>query len=124
MLKLKTRFSRFTRKATLFLGSPFALIANVLIVVVWAITGYINGFSDSHQLFINTFTTIYTYLMVTILQNSQNRDSRAIQLKLDELIAKQEKARNELIALEKAEDSQLDAIEQSLKDVKRCSEPN
>jgi low affinity Fe/Cu permease len=122
MSKLKSHFSKFTRKTTVFLGSPLALVANFAIVIVWAITGFINGFNDSHQLFINTFTTIYTYLMVTILQNSQNRDSRAIQLKLDELLATQNEARNELIALEKAEDSQLNKIERSLEEVKKNSD--
>lgn len=85
----------------------------------------IKGFDDTHQLLINTGTTIYTFytfLMVTVIQNSQNRDSRAIQLKLDELLATQAEARNELIALEKDEESKVNEIERSLDDVRKISD--
>lgn len=116
------KFSRITRRITLWLGSPTALILNVSIVVVWAVVGLIKGFSDTHQLFINTFTTIWTYMMVTVLQNTQNRDSKAIHMKLNELLSVKAEARNELIALEEAEDEKLDAIAQGFEELKRDCE--
>jgi low affinity Fe/Cu permease len=78
-----TRFARWASRAT---GHPATFVTAVLIIVVWALTGPIFGFSDTWQLVINTGTTIVTFLMVFLIQNTQNRDSEALQLKLDELI--------------------------------------
>jgi low affinity Fe/Cu permease len=85
-------------------GSAYAFSLAVLVVAVWAVTGPLFGFSDTWQLVINTGTTIVTFLMVFLIQNTQNRDTTAIQLKLDELIRVNERARNSLIGAEQRED--------------------
>jgi low affinity Fe/Cu permease len=97
---------------TAALGSLTALAASVLLVVVWALTGPIFNFSDTWQLFINTTTTVVTFWMVFVIQNSANRSAKATQLKLDEIIRALETARNDFIALDKATESVLDKHEQ------------
>jgi len=99
---LKDRFNRISSRLTDALGSFQALVASVLLVVVWALTGPVFNFSDTWQLFINTTTTVVTFWMVFVIQNSANRDAKAIHLKLDELLRVHEAARNELITLEQA----------------------
>ena len=99
---LKDRFNRLSARLTDALGSFQALVASVLLVVVWALTGPIFNFSDTWQLFINTTTTVVTFWMVFVIQNSANRDAKAIHLKLDELLRVHNAARNELITLEQA----------------------
>jgi low affinity Fe/Cu permease len=99
---LKDRFNRISARLTDALGSFQALVASVLLVVVWALTGPVFNFSDTWQLFINTTTTVVTFWMVFVIQNSANRDAKAIHLKLDELLRVHEAARNELITLEQA----------------------
>ena len=88
-------------------GSPFTLMAAFGLIVVWALTGPIFGFSDTWQLFINTTTTIITFLMVFVIQASQNRDSKAIHLKLDEVIRAKHGARNDLIGAEQSTEDEL-----------------
>jgi len=97
---LRDRFNRASAWLTDILGSFQALIASILLVVVWAATGPIFNFSDTWQLFINTSTTVITFWMVFVIQNSANRDAKAIHLKLDELLRVHNEARNELITLE------------------------
>jgi low affinity Fe/Cu permease len=100
--KLNDRFNRIADGLTRALGSFWALLGSVLVVVVWALTGPIFNFSDTWQLFINTSTTVITFWMVFVIQNSANRDAKAVHLKLDELIRSVESARNSFITLERA----------------------
>ena len=99
---IRDRFNQVSARLTDVLGSFQALIGSVLLVVVWALTGPLFRFSDTWQLFINTTTTVVTFWMVFVIQNSSNRDAKAIHLKLDELLRVHNAARNELITLEEA----------------------
>ncbi len=90
-------FERFSTKVVSMTGSPWAFIVAFAVIIVWAVTGPLFGFSDTWQLVINTGTTIVTFLMVFIIQKSQNKDSKSIQLKLNELIAATRTASNRLI---------------------------
>ena len=101
------RFAKWTSRAT---GHPVAFVAAMLIIVVWAVTGPMFGFSDTWQLVINTGTTIVTFLMVFLIQNTQNRDSEAMQHKLDELIRAINGAHNGLLDLEELTEKDLERI--------------
>ena len=105
-------FTRFARKASNVTGRPVTFITAVIIVLVWALTGPLFDFSDTWQLVINTGTTIITFLMVFLIQNTQNRDTEALQIKLDEIIRANHQARNELLNLEELDDKDLNAIHQ------------
>jgi len=99
---LSDRFNRMAARLTEALGSITALVLSVVVVLVWAVTGPIFNFSDTWQLVINTATTVVTFWMVFVIQNSANRDAKAVQLKLDEIIRATQGARNEMITLERA----------------------
>jgi len=103
-------FTRFAKRTSCQAGKPATFAAAVIIIVLWAISGPIFGFSDTWQLVINTGTTIITFLMVFLIQNSQNRDSEALQIKLDELIRVQKEANNALMNLEDLPEEDLDGI--------------
>src|SRR5436190_22649499 len=113
--KARESFRRFAGCVAGAVGSPFAFILATLTVIVWAALGHHYQYSDTWQLVINTGTTIVTFLMVFLIQNTQNRDARAIHLKLDELIRGLRGARNTMVDLESASDEELDKLEQEFK---------
>ena len=106
----KSFFDAFANWASNFTGSSWAFIGAALIVVIWAATGPIFDFSETWQLVINTGTTIITFLMVFLIQKAQNKDSKAIQIKLNELIAANEKASNRIVDIEDLTEKELDKL--------------
>jgi low affinity Fe/Cu permease len=104
-------FGRFAAAASAWLGSKWAFSWAVLVIVVWGASGFIFHYSDTWQLVINTGTTIVTFLMVFLIQNTQNRDARAINLKLNELIHALDKARDQMIDIENLSDLELDELQ-------------
>jgi low affinity Fe/Cu permease len=106
----KDHFGQFANSCSLYLGSRWAFAAAVAIIIVWGLTGPLYHYSDTWQLVINTGTTIVTFLMVFLIQNTQNRDARAINLKLNELIESIKSARNEMIDIEHLSDAELDVL--------------
>ena len=117
-------FRIFARRSSLVLGSAWAFAGAILIIVIWGLTGADIRYSDTWQLIINTGTTIVTFLMVFLIQNTQNRDAKAVHLKLDELIRALKNARNELIDLEKLADEDLNSLEKQFERVRKKAERN
>ena len=106
------------------LGSAWAFASAILIIVIWALTGPMFHYSNTWQLIINTGTTIVTFLMVFLIQNTQNRDAKAAHLKLDEIIRALKGARNQLIDLEKLSDEDLTGLEKQFEQVRKKAEGN
>ena len=130
---MKEQFRRLSHAISGYVGTPAAFAIAVMGIILWAMLGPFFEYSDTWQLVINTSTTIITFLMVFIIQNSQNRDGRAIHLKLDELIRAIPKARNHLIDLENLTEEALDILhlefcetqkvtEQKIKDIRKVKE--
>lgn len=112
---MKDLFRKFAQTTSHAVGSPWAFIIATLIIVVWAATGPLFGYSDTWQLVINTGTTIITFLMVFLIQNTQNRDAKAIHLKLDELIKGVTGARTGMVDLEDMSDEELEKLHKEFK---------
>jgi low affinity Fe/Cu permease len=115
-------FRCFAQRASVLLGSAWAFGGAVLVILVWIITGPTFHFSDTWQLIINTATTIVTFLMVFLIQNTQNRDAKAVHLKLDELIRAMRGARNQLVDLESLSDEELKNFEEQFRRLRKRAE--
>ncbi len=115
-------FRVFARSSSIALGSAWAFAAAMLVILVWIFSGPMFHFSDTWQLVINTGTTIVTFLMVFLIQNTQNRDAKAVHLKLDELIRAIKNARNELVDLEDLSDEELKKLEGQFKRMRERAE--
>ncbi len=108
-------FRKIAAKISWLVGTPWAFLAAVSTIIIWSSTGKAFGYSNTWQLVINTGTTIVTFLMVFLIQNTQNRDSKAIHLKLDELIKSSKTARNHLLDAEELSDKELEKLHQQFK---------
>jgi low affinity Fe/Cu permease len=108
--KFCAHFGKVAAHCAAFVGTPLAFVAALAVVIIWAISGPRFHYSNTWQLVINTGTTIITFLMVFLIQNTQNRDARALHLKLDELIRSVHAAHNDMINIEKLSDQELAAL--------------
>src|SRR5437868_9687372 len=119
---VSSAFRVFARKTSTVLGSAWAFVLALLIIVIWGATGPTFHYSDTWQLIINTGTTIVTFLMVFLIQNTQNRDAKAVHLKLDEIIRALKGARNELVDLEDLSDEDLKRLEKQFQRLRQSAE--
>jgi low affinity Fe/Cu permease len=120
-LRGSDKFGQFAARASAWLGSKWAFAGAGLVIVIWGLTGPVFHYSDTWQLVINTGTTIVTFLMVFLIQNTQNRDARAINLKLNELIHAIDAARNQMIDIENLSDLELNAIQAKFEKIKAAT---
>lgn len=109
---MRDAFRRFSRLAADAVGSPVAFLFGVVVTLVWGVTGSYFHYSDTWQLVINTGTSVATFLIVFLIQNTQNRDSKVMQLKLDELLRAVKPARTELVQMEALPDSELESLQE------------
>ncbi|MFL6589664.1 MAG: low affinity iron permease family protein [Chthoniobacterales bacterium] len=120
--RIRDAFGIFARKTSTILGSAWAFVVAIAVILIWAATGHAFNYSDTWQLIINTGTTIVTFLMVFLIQNTQNRDAKAVHLKLDELIRALSGARNKLVDLEKLSDDELKTLEDEFERLRKKAE--
>ncbi|WP_447786715.1 low affinity iron permease family protein [Stenotrophomonas bentonitica] len=118
-MKLRSVFNLVAKKASYAAGTPWTFLGAVSIVLIWALSGPVFKFNDTWQLVINTGTTIITFLMVFLIQHSQNADTAAIQIKLDELIRVTAAANNELLDLEELDEERLEEIRRTYEQIAR-----
>jgi low affinity Fe/Cu permease len=116
------RFGKFAARCSHYLGSRWSFLAAIGVIFVWGVTGPIFHYSDTWQLVINTGTTIVTFLMVFLIQNTQNRDARAIHLKLNELIHAVDKAKNQMIDVESLSDLELDELTRAYEKIRTSAQ--
>lgn len=114
---MKDAFRKISSRISYATGTAAAFVIALLVIITWAVTGPLFGYSDTWQLVINTGTTIVTFLMVFLIQNTQNRDGKALQLKLDELIRSTKTARNSFMDLENLTDEELSALDTEFKEL-------
>jgi low affinity Fe/Cu permease len=119
---VRDAFRVFAHRSSVMLGSAWAFTGAVLVILVWLLTGPMFHFSDTWQLIINTATTVITFLMVFLIQNTQNRDAKAVHLKLDELIRALKGARNQLVDLEDLSDEELKKLEEQFQRMRKRAE--
>jgi low affinity Fe/Cu permease len=119
---VRDAFRVFAQRSAAMLGSAWAFTGAVLVILVWLLTGPMFHFSDTWQLIINTATTVITFLMVFLIQNTQNRDAKAMHLKLDELIRAIKDARDELVDLEGLSDEELKKLEEQFRRLRKRAE--
>ena len=119
---VRDAFRVFAQRSAAALGSAWAFTGAVLVILIWLLTGPIFHFSDTWQLIINTATTIITFLMVFLIQNTQNRDAKAMHLKLDELIRALRTARNELVDIEDLSDEELQKLQEQFRNMRKRAE--
>jgi low affinity Fe/Cu permease len=115
-------FSRFASSTAQVVGHPYMFLLAVVVLVIWAASGPFFHFSDTWQLIINTGTTIVTFLVVFLIQNTQNRDAKALHLKLDELIRSHHPANDDLIDIQKLSDEELDDLEKRYEKIRKACE--
>ncbi len=117
--KVQDVFRVFARRSSDVLGTAWSFVIAIAVIVIWGVTGHLFNYSDTWQLIINTGTTIVTFLMVFLIQNTQNRDSKAVHLKLDELIRVASGARNHLVDIERLSDQELQKLQQEFERIGR-----
>lgn len=121
---MKAMFRSVAQTAAEWMASPAMFLAAIAVIVVWLALGPMYGYSDTWQLVVNTGTSVITFLMVFLLQNTQSRDTRAIQLKLDELLRSIKSARNELVRLEDLSDEDLEKLKTEFSKLAAASKPD
>ena len=123
-MSLNQGFRKFSIAAAEALGSPWLFVANVFLILLWLASGPVFQFSDTWQLIVNTATTVITYLAVFLIQNTQNRDAKAVHLKLDELISTVGGARNRLVDLQNLSDDELQDLQKQFQRLQQRAKQN
>jgi len=123
-MSLNESFRKFSGAAANVLGSPWLFVINVLLILIWLVSGPFFHYSDTWQLLVNTATTVFTYLAVFLIQNTQNRDAKAVHLKLDELISSVAGARNRLVDLENLSDEEITHLQDQFRRLRLLADQN